>query len=177
MRVGIRKFNEKDIPLKVKWINDEKNNKYLHYDLPLREDKTFEWYKKIKNSKHRFDCTITYDGEPAGLIGLLNIESDKLQAEYYICLGEERFKGRSIARTATDLLIKKAYEIYGLKKIYLFTEVGNISAQKLFERCGFIKEKLIKNDLFYNGKNIDRFLYNLDVEKYIKNAGGTKIDN
>ncbi len=39
MNVKIRRFEEKDIPYKVKWINDERNNKYLHYDLPLTEEK------------------------------------------------------------------------------------------------------------------------------------------
>lgn len=174
MKVGIRKFQEEDIPLKVKWINDEKNNKYLHYDLPLKEDKTLEWYKRIKNRTDRADFTITFDGEPAGLIGLLNIEFDRLQAEYYICLGEEKFKGKGIAKMATDLLIRKADELYGLKKIYLFTEVDNIPAQKLFEKCGFVKERKIVNDLLYKGKYIDRFYYVLDVEKYVFSVGGTK---
>lgn len=174
MKVGIRKFQEEDIPLKVKWINDENNNKYLHYDLPLKENKTLEWYKRIKNRNDRADFTITFDGEPAGLIGLLNIEFDNLQAEYYICLGEEKFKGKGIAKKATDLLIRKADEIYGLKKIYLYTEIDNIPAQKLFEKCGFVKERLIENDLFYRGKYIDRFYYVLDVKKYINSAGGTK---
>ena len=35
MNVTIRKFEEKDIANKIKWINDERNNRFLHYDLPL----------------------------------------------------------------------------------------------------------------------------------------------
>ena len=30
--ITIRKFEEKDIPNKVKWINDNNNNSYLHYN-------------------------------------------------------------------------------------------------------------------------------------------------
>lgn len=48
MLVTIRKFEAKDIPLKVQWINDPFNNKYLHYNLPLDEDKTFQWFQKNK---------------------------------------------------------------------------------------------------------------------------------
>lgn len=175
MKIAIRKFQEDDIPYKVKWINDESNNKYLHYDLPLREDKTLQWFKSLDGRDDRVDYTITYAGEPAGLIGLLNIEYDKKEAEYYICLGGEKFKGKGIGNIATDLLIKMAHKELSLKKIYLFTEVDNIRAQKLFEKSSFKKEKLIKNDLFYNGKDVDRYLYILDIENYIHNVGELKI--
>ncbi len=172
MTIAIRKFKEEDISYKVKWINDERNNKYLHYDLPLREDKTLQWFKSLEGKKDRMDYIITYEGKPAGLIGLLNIDFKKMDAEYYISLGTEEFKGKGIASIATDLLIKKSYEEFDLNKIYLFTEVDNIQAQKLFERNGFNKEKLIKKDLFYNGRYIDRYFYTLDVEKYIHRVGG-----
>ncbi|GGA20506.1 GNAT family N-acetyltransferase [Psychrobacillus lasiicapitis] len=175
MKIAIRKFQEEDIPYKVKWINDERNNKYLHYDLPLREDKTLQWFKSLEARDDRVDYTITYGGEPAGLIGLLNIKLKGMEAEYYICLGGDKFKGKGIASVATDLLIKTVYEELGLINIYLYTEVDNIRAQKLFEKNGFVKDELINNDLFYNGKHIDRYKYNLCMENYIHNVGGLEI--
>lgn len=171
MKIAIRNFQEEDIPYKVKWINDKANNKYLHYDLPLREDRTLEWYRTLKDRDDRVDYTITCAGEPAGLIGLLNIDLNKKEAEYYICLGGEKFKGKGIASVATELLIKKAYREFGLRKIYLFTEVENVRAQKFFEKSGFKQEELLKKDLYYNGKYIDRYLYVLDIDNLIKNAG------
>lgn len=171
MNIAIRKFQKKDIPYKVRWINDESNNKYLHYDLPLREDKTLQWFKTLEGRTDRVDYTITFNEEPAGLIGLLNIDLKDKKAEYYICLGEEKFKGKGIANFATDLLIKTAHQQTGLKLIYLYTEVDNIRAQKLFEKIGFAKKELLKNDLFYNGKHVDRFKYSLSVEHYIHNVG------
>lgn len=168
MKIYLRKFNETDIPYKVKWINDEENNKYLHYDLPLREDKTLIWYQKNKNRTDRADYTIIYNNERAGLIGLLNIDSKNKKAEYYICLGGKKFRGKGIAFYATKEIIKTAYTKYGLQKLYLFTEIDNQPAQRLFEKVGFEKEGLLKNDLIYNGKKIDRYVYGLDIEKYIQ---------
>lgn len=167
MEIAIRKFKEEDIPYKVKWINDNENNKYLHYDLPLREDKTLVWFKSIEERKDRIDYTITYDGEPAGLIGLLNIDYKNKKAEYYICLGGEKFKGKGIANIAFDLFIKESYQSFKLNKIYLYTEVENISAQRLFERIGFVKEGLLKHDLIQNGLKVDRYVYGLFVEEYL----------
>src|SRR5699024_2947405 len=119
------KFEKEDIPYKVKWINDQENNKYLHYELPLREDKTLDWFYTLKRRFNRCDFTITYNEEPVGLIGLINIDKDQKTAEYYVCLGGDKYKGKGIANIATDLIIKKAYEVYHLKILYLYTEVKN----------------------------------------------------
>lgn len=167
MEIKIRKFQQEDIPYKVKWINDTENNQFLHYDLPLREDKTLLWFNSIKDRTDRADFTITYNGDPAGIIGLLNIDNKNRKAEYYITLGGAEFKGKGIAKMASDLLIMESYYNYNLNKIYLYTEVDNESAQRLFERIGFIKEGLLKQDLIQKGRKVDRFIYGLLVEEYI----------
>lgn len=168
--ISIRLFKEEDIPYKVKWINDEKNNKYLHYDLPLREDKTLQWFKSIQDKEDRADYTITYNNKPVGIIGLVDINFQEKDAEYYICVGEDEYKGKGVAKIATDLLIKEAYTKIGLKKIYLFTELANVRAQKFFEKYGFRKVKLLKNHLFYNDRYIDRYLYMLNIESHLKSG-------
>lgn len=166
MEIRIRRFQEDDIPHKVKWINDVENNRFLHYDLPLRKDKTLLWFNSVKDRNDRADFTITYNGEPAGLIGLINIDNKNRKAEYYITLGGAELKGKGIATKASNLLIEKSYQKYHLNKIYLYTEVDNLSAQKLFERIGFVKEGLLKEDLIQEGTKIDRFIYGLLVEEY-----------
>ena len=62
MNVTIRKFEEKDIANKIKWINDERNNRFLHYDLPLEYEKTLDWYNRNKGRSDRFDAVIEYNG-------------------------------------------------------------------------------------------------------------------
>ena len=43
--VKIRRFTFDDIPLKIEWINNPENNKFLHYDLPLEYEITVAWFK------------------------------------------------------------------------------------------------------------------------------------
>ena len=154
MDIVIRKFDEGDIPYKVKWINNENNNKYLHYDLPLSVDKTLVWFRNVKDRIDRADYTITCDGKPVGLIGLLNIDRTNKKAEYYICIGEKQYKRKGIACTATKMLLNIAYKEFNLNKIYLYTEVNNVPAQRLFEKIGFKKEGLLREDIIYNGRKL-----------------------
>jgi len=160
--IKIRPFEMDDISYKVKWINEPRNNKYLHYDTPINYSKTLEWFEKVKKLTSRLDLTIIYNDKPVGLIGLLNIDFKNKKAEYYILIGELGYKGKGIAYEATRLLFQQAIEL-GLRRIYLFTEIENNNAQKLFSKLGFKKEGLLKNDLYYKDRFIDRYLFAYDL--------------
>ena len=161
MKVAIRKFEKKDIPNKVKWINNPENNKYLHYDLPLEIEKTEKWFDNNKYRTDRFDAVIEMDNIPVGTIGLLSIDKKNNKAEFYIAMGETDHKGKGVAKRASLLVLKYGFEKLGLNKIYLFTEVENIAAQKLFERIGFINEGHIREDVVSGRKYVDRYIYGL----------------
>ena len=166
--ISIRKFIRSDIEKKIDWINNPKNNTYLHYDIPLIYENTVAWYERIKDVDTRFDAVIEYNGEPVGLIGLLGIDSTNRKAEYYICLGEENYKGKGIATIASKLLIEYAFEEQNLNKIYLYTEEENIGAQRLFEKLGFKQEGHLKHDLIFKGRIVNRYIYSLLKEEYNK---------
>ena len=168
--VNIRPFKEIDISNKVRWINNCENNKFLHYDLPLDEDKTRVWFHKNKGRLDRYDAIIEYDGYPVGVIGLLSIVDGR--AEYYITLGESQYKGKGIERDASILLLRHAFEELKLREVYLYTEVDNIPAQKLFERCGFVKYCLNKNSAVNKGKFVDRYYYVITASEFYKNNKG-----
>ncbi len=160
-KVVVREFTEDDIPNKIKWINDPENNTYLHYDLPLEYDKTLLWFERIRENETRLDAVIEYKGIPVGLIGLLCIDKKNLKAEFYICMGESAYKGKGIAKSASNLLINYTFDVLKLNKIYLYTEQENIPAQKLFEKLGFKKEGLLEQDLIYNGRKVNRYTYGI----------------
>lgn len=161
--VRLRKFQEQDVPNKVKWINNPENNQYLHYDLPLVEEKTYEWFKNNKDRTDRYDAVIEYGEVPVGIIGLLSIQDRR--AEYYITIGENEYKGRGVAKEATKLLLKYAFTDLNLDEVYLYTEEENISAQNLFERCGFEKQYLEKNSAINRGKFVNRYFYRISGVK------------
>lgn len=159
VEVSIRKFEKTDIPKKVEWINNPDNNQFLHYDIPISIESTEKWYKMHIGDGDRYDAIIEVDGIPVGTIGLLNIDNNNSKAEYYIAMGETNFKGKGVAKKASELLLNYCFYELGLNRIYLFTEIDNIVAQHLFEKVGFIKEGIIRQDIIFRGKYVDRILY------------------
>lgn len=157
----IRPFSEDDIQAKVSIINDSSNNQFLHYDLPLNYSKTLNWFRNLNTKTDRVDCTILFEDQVCGFIGLLNIDQIRRQAEYYICI-DHHFSGKGIGVKASKMLFDYAFKTLKLDKIYLYTEEENQKAQYLFKKLGFVEKGLIKNHLFYDGKSINRYLYELD---------------
>lgn len=162
--IVIRKFAEEDIPHKVCWINDVRNNRFLHYELPLQEDKTKTWFKKIQNRTDRYDAIIEYRGKPVGLIGLLSIENG--QAEYYIAMGEVAEKRKGIAYSATQTLFHYARFELGLQQLYLYTELENIAAQRLFEKAGFVRQSIVKGHAINRGCPVDCYYYTISLKEH-----------
>lgn len=164
--VSIRKFLKKDVKNKVKWINDNDNNTFLHYDLPLDFDKTLDWYQKNKKNKNRYDMVIEYNNIPVGVIGIINI--DKKKGEYYITLGEKEYKRKGISFIASKLLLDYAFNDLKLEKIWLCVDEKNIAARKLYEKIGFRLEGLLIKDIYFKNEMINRCMYGLCRNEWMK---------
>ena len=171
VKVTIRKFNRTDIPKKVEWINNPANNRFLHYDIPITVEKTEQWFDSHAGDTSRYDAVIEADGIPVGTIGLLGIDTRNGKAEYYIAMGEVRYKGQGIATEPSNLILQYGFETLGLNRIYLFTEVDNTTAQKLFEKVGFRKEGIVRKDVLSHGQFADRYIYGLLREDWEKTRG------
>ena len=85
---------------------------------------------------------------------------------------ESRYRGKGIARDASILLLKYAFDELDLLEVYLYTEVDNIPAQKLFEKCGFVKHRLDKNSAVNRGTLVDRFYYSITASEFRENSKG-----
>lgn len=166
MEVSIRKFDEGDIPNKVRWINDPDNNAFLHYDLPLEAEKTRSWFIKNKDRKDRYDAVIEADGNPVGLIGLLAIDRKNRKAEYYVTIGERAFRGKGVAFRASKLLLQYAFSELDLNRVYLYTETENTAAVRSYERIGFRREGILKQDIFSKGRYVDRYVYGITKREF-----------
>lgn len=168
MKVTIRRFEMKDIPKKVEWINNPLNNQFLHYDFPLEIEKTKKWFESIMNRTDRYDAVIEVDNTPCGTIGLLSIDMKNRKAEYYIAMGDTALKGKGISTQASRLILEYAFHDLGLNRVYLYTETQNIIAQRLFEKVGFIKEGCIREDIISHGRFVDRFVYGICKNDFFK---------
>ena len=173
--VSIRDFTEEDIPNKIKWINDSRNNFYLHYDIPLEYEKTRQWFLN-KNNATRRDCVIEYCGAPVGLIGLLAIDESSKKAEFYISMGEDELKRKGIATMATKLILEYAFFDLGLNKVYLNVDADNAAACHLYTKVGFKQEAVFRKDLNRRGELVDRIRYAVLRDEYVQSGSDKPVN-
>ncbi len=159
--VILKPFTKEDIPLKVSWVNDNENNEFLHYDIPLTIEGTEKWWEGIKDRQDRKDFIIYYNDIPVGLTGLLNINYKNKNSELHIILGDKSYKNKGIATKALRLLLSYAFDSLSLERVYLFVEEDNIAAINLYKKMHFINEGCLRRHIVRNEKYCNYLIWGI----------------
>ena len=137
MTVSIRPLKIEDAYTSVKWRNDSEVFRYTGntYDHSITIESELAWIKRVINKEDDYRCAIEVDGIYVGNIYLTDIHDG--EAEYHIFLGNKEYWGKGIAKEASKLIIKYAFEKLKLKRIILLVKEENVNAVKLYIKLGF----------------------------------------
>lgn len=173
--VKIYPLTEREIDKKVVWYNDPDIRKYLHYTNLFNIQDSLKWLDRIKESNTRKEFVIWIcEGRmeiPVGIIGLFEIDGENRKAGFYITLGEKKYQGKGIAKKATVMFLRKMFEQFSLHKIYLYTDVENKPARRLYEKIGFTLEGIMRDELFYQNHYVSRCYYSMLFEEFEEKWG------
>jgi len=175
-RVRLRLFEARDIPDRVRWINDPAIHEFLDKHLPISEDKTRRWFDRVvlDDSQAHFVIEEVATGQAVGLCALASSSTDARwqRAELSIYLGEVAAQGKGLAKAALQLLLDYAFSHLHLHRVYLHTAVENDRAHGLFESLGFVREGRLREETWRNGKWCDRYIYSILSNEFV---GGTDV--
>lgn len=137
MEVSIRPLKIEDAYTSVKWRNDPEVFKYTGnvYDHEITLANELAWIKKVTQAKDEYRCAILVDNKYVGNIYLTNIHDGV--ATYHIFLGEKNIWGKGIAKQASLLILKYAFESLHLSLVELHVRIKNERAIELYKRVGF----------------------------------------
>jgi RimJ/RimL family protein N-acetyltransferase len=100
------------------------------------------------------------DGEFLGMVGLIRIQWEVLEAEIgYVVAPAAR--GRGVAGRAIDLVSRWALADLGLARIEAWIDVDNQASQRAAERAGYTREGVRRSSQFKDGKRADMAIYSL----------------
>lgn len=86
-----------------------------------------------------------------GLVELVEIDHLHRRAEFLIMVSPEA-QGRGYARAATQRAINYAFRVLNLYKLYLLVDVDNARAIRIYEGVGFIREGVLVDEYFSDGR-------------------------
>ncbi|MBP3302237.1 MAG: pyridoxal-phosphate dependent enzyme [Opitutales bacterium] len=157
--ITLRALEARDLPIRVAWMNDVRINATLNIQLPVTLAGTQAWFTRVCENPARADFAFEdATGEVVAMGGFTDIDSEVKKAELYIFVSPE-LKGRGIGSRVVSLMCAHAFSEMGLEKVYLNTNADNAPARKVYEKCGFALEGVLRREVINNGKIKDRLRY------------------
>lgn len=155
----IRELHKDDLETRVRWMNNPKVYQSMHFEVPVLMENTINWYEKNRINANRIDVTFQ---EQERIVAFGGLTSMKLgRAELYVFVDPDS-QQKGIGSEATRLLCKWGFSNLGLRKIYLYTNEDNVSAIRVYEKCGFKLEGCLRQEyLSENGEYKNRLYFGL----------------
>lgn len=149
----LRKPEEKDAQGMLSWMHDPASAEIFAADFASFTLDTVINFIHNANSDEKnknFVCVDDNDNY-LGTVSLKNIDYVAKNAEYAIsfCVAA---RGTGAAAFATKEILRYAFEILGLERVYLNVIPDNIRANKFYEKMGFVFEGEFRNHILINGK-------------------------
>jgi UDP-4-amino-4,6-dideoxy-N-acetyl-beta-L-altrosamine N-acetyltransferase len=167
-RVSLKPLERKHLPKCVEWFNDPEITCNLSFHEPMGLEGEQRWYENmIKDSSSKVYIIETTEGEYIGNVGFHDIDLHNRKAELGIFIGEKKLWDGGFGAEAINLALDLAFKGLNLNKVYLKTFSRNKRAQNCFEKVHFIKEGILRQDFFKDGKYIDCIIYSILAEEYL----------
>ena len=96
------------------------------------------------------------DGAYLGEVVLMDLDQDNRSMNFRIALGGHPF-GQGFGTEATRLVVAFGLDVVGLHRIGLEVYDFNPRAQRVYEKCGFVREGVLRDALHWDGEWHDAF--------------------
>jgi RimJ/RimL family protein N-acetyltransferase len=167
---SLRAVHEDDLPLIVRWMNDPEVRYWLHHS--ERPDATVDTVRVrfgleqegLPNLVWMIETLRVFPhdpahsgqaGRPVGHLGLLGVDPHSLRAELAISIGEKDCWSRGYGTDAIRAVLHHAFTKLGLRRIELHTDADNARGIRCYEKCGFVREGVMRERRLRYGKPLD----------------------
>jgi RimJ/RimL family protein N-acetyltransferase len=150
----IRPHSEKDIPLRVKWQNNPKVDRFISDEpgrkFSLKDIQT--WFQNYRKNRNKKFFTICVDGIPIGWMGISHISKPNRNADLFLAIGEDAYRGKGYGKQALTWLVDYALKKLKLHKVKADVYETNRPSLGLCQSLGFKKEGHLKDEAKVGGK-------------------------
>jgi len=156
--VTLTTIEEEDLPFLRDTINDPAVRAGLLYRPPLNLAQEREYFETVVCDDGSVNLLVCVDGEPAGTIGLEDIDEVNGTAEIGLFLAESHWgggHGTEAARLLTDF----AFRERRLHRVYARVRTDNEASARIWEKLGYRHEATHREAVFHEGEHVDLELY------------------
>ena len=152
-RVRLRPMEQSDLPSFVEWFSDAEVTQWLaDVGTPPTLKEEYEWYERRRSDPESLMWAIeTVDGRLVGSTEL-RLEPSRRKAEFGIVIGEKSEWSAGLGADAVRLIVGYAFGELDLNRVELTTAQENERAIRCYEKVGFVREGLKRQDRIVEGR-------------------------
>lgn len=168
-KVCLRAIETEDCEILHALINDPETEYLLGgWSYPVSKHAQGKWFNDLPQDTTTLRLIIDVGGHAIGTAILSDIDCKNGSAEIHIKIVHDQYGGKGYGSDAVRSLARYGFHELRLHCIYAQVSVHNTISQKMFERCGFIKEGVMRQRLFKRGKYIDVAIFSLLCDEIIQ---------
>jgi len=173
--VSLRPLVEGDVPLLARWLFDPDVARWLQISEDPPHLRTIEAIRErfvmMRDDPFTEVWRIDADGRPIGEIELVGIHELQRRAEMHLSIGEKDVWGRGHGSRAVRLVLHHAFENLRLRRVFAMADADNARVIRLFEKCGFAREGLLREHRLRHGRPVDMVVMGLLGTEYVASKG------
>jgi len=151
--VRLRPVQESDLPRFVEWLADREVTRWLAaMGGPPTLDDEYEWYESKRSDPDNVMWSIeTLAGRLLGNVEL-RVTRRASRAEMGIAIQDKSEWSRGYGTDAVRLVLGYAFSELELNRVELTTDEQNLRAIRCYEKCGFVREGLLRQHRLNDGE-------------------------
>ncbi len=169
-KVQLREYRKEDVPQALAYMNDPEVKRLLTPGIPFLytlEDEQ-KWYDSLSAMKDTYNFAIETleDKRYIGGCGINAVDWKNSVALVGIFIGDKALWGKGYGTDAMNTLVKFIFEQMNIRKVKLNVYAFNERAVKSYEKCGFVKDGTLRQEIFRDGKYHDEHVMSILRDEY-----------
>jgi RimJ/RimL family protein N-acetyltransferase len=156
--VRLRALERADAEAAHRWMNDSQVREFLHgIRYPVSTEDEERWLEGARSSSFsRVVLAIeTREGVHIGNVELRGVSAEDRRGELGIVIGEKGYWGKGYGTDAIATLLRFAFGVMNLHRVWLTTGEDNPRAIACYRKCGFREEGRLRQDHYSGGRHWD----------------------
>ena len=167
-QVYLRPLEQADAPVIAPWFNDAEVTQFTLRYLPISLRAEEEFLANLAKSDKDIVLGIALreTDRLIGATGLHAIDWRNRQTGFGITLGVKEEWGKGHGTEATRLIVGYAFDTLNLNRVWLHAYEYNARALHIYERVGFSREGILRQETFRHGRYWDTIVMAILREEY-----------
>ena len=129
------------------------------FPCPYTMEDAVNWIRSAQAERPELSYAIDVDGVAAGGIGItLLTDVERCTADIAYWLGEN-YWGRGIVTQVLAAVSEYAFATLDITRLQAWVFAWNTASMRVLEKCGYVREAVMRRSAIKDGKVIDRMLY------------------